>query len=126
MPRQQAPHGKRTAARLAALGAACILAACATSAVLTPPKLAQPLVIHYPDMSQDLGEEGVVRVRLRYNIHGVVQEARIVQSSGSKRLDATALAAARKARLLPGTRNGVPQGGVVVLPVRFVLQDKIE
>ena len=35
-------------------------------------------------MSQDLGEEGVVRVRLRYNIHGVVQEARIAQSSGSK------------------------------------------
>lgn len=74
-------------------------------------------------MSQELGEKGVVRVRLRYDIHGVVQEARIVQSSGSKRLDFAALAAARKARIQAGTRNGAPQRGEVVLPVRFVLQD---
>lgn len=123
MLRQHALFGKRVAARLVALGAACMLAACATSAVITPPKLAQPFNVVYPEMSQELGEEGVVRVRLRYDIHGVVQEASIAQSSGSPRLDAAALVAARKARLLPGTRNGAPQGGVVVLPVRFVLQD---
>lgn len=123
MPRQQKARTLRLVSWLAALGAASMVVACATSAVLTPPKLAEPLHVAYPDMSQELGEKGVVRVRLRYNIHGVVQEARIVQSSGSKRLDFAALAAARKARIQPGTRNGAPQRGEVVLPVRFVLQD---
>ena len=105
------------------LGVAGMLAACATS---TQPKLAGPLHISYPGLAQELGEEGTARVRLRYDAYGVVQEASIAQSSGSPRLDHAALASARQARIQPGTRHGVRQEGVVVLPVRFVLLDDVE
>ncbi|MBP7302308.1 MAG: energy transducer TonB [Brachymonas sp.] len=118
-PGRKNPSG-RLASRLMALCAAGVLAACATS---TQPKLAGALHIHYPGLSQELGEEGTARVRLRYDAYGVVQEASIAQSSGSPSLDRAALASARQARIRPGTRYGVPQAGVVVLPVRFVLQD---
>ena len=118
-PGRKNPSG-RLASRLMALCAAGVLAACATS---TQAELAGAVHLDYRGLLQELGEEGTARVRLRYDAYGVVQEASIAQSSGSPRLDRAALASARQARIRPGTRYGVPQAGVVVLPVRFVLQD---
>ena len=49
-------------------------------------KIYQPPLI-YPNMSQRLGEEGVVEISLSINEQGIVVQTEVIQSSGFSRLD---------------------------------------
>lgn len=104
------------------LSAALALGGCATKPdVVVPAKLLSAPPLAYPDASRQAGEEGVVKLMLHYDAQGKVNEVVVHESSGSPRLDAVALELGRGVRLEPGTRNGQPEAGSVMLPVRYSL-----
>lgn len=91
-------------------------------------KLSELVILHqtepvYPMLSKRLGETGVVRVRLKINEAGRVSAVEVMASSGFKRLDESALAAVRKWRFVPPTRNGVPVAKETTAPISFTLTD---
>ena len=107
-----------------ALLTAALLTGCATppaADVVTSPRPIG-LKLQYPPRAQWSDSIGVVRLRVAYDATGTVLDVRIVQSAGHQALDAEALRAARAMRVQPGTRNGVPEAGVMVTQIRFQLE----
>ena len=105
-----------------ALIAVALLAGCATpQPVDTSPKPLD-LQVRYPTAAQRVQATGSVHLRVRFDAAGTVKDVQIVQSTGNRELDAEALRATQAMRVQPGTRNGVPQAGVLQLPIRFVLE----
>lgn len=102
------------------------MAGCATppaaDVVTKPSPLNLHLLVNYPAKAQYREVTGTVRLRVGYDAAGAVQEVRIVESSGDQALDAEALRATQAMRVQPGTRNGVPEAGVMIVPIRFALE----
>ena len=78
---------------------------------------------NYPMASRRMREEGRVVVLVEINNQGLVVSARVDSSSGSPRLDEAALAAIRKARFKPYTRNGVAYAAKAKIPFDFVMRN---
>ena len=76
----------------------------------------------YPQISQQFGETGTVRVRVLIDAQGRPQEVVLHQSSGFARLDRAALAGARALRCAPYTEAGVAQAVWVVAPIDFQME----
>ena len=75
----------------------------------------------YPPLSQRMGEEGTVRIRVFVLKNGRAQEASVQKSSGYPRLDAAALKAALSWRYVPGTLGGEARDMWVITPISFKL-----
>jgi len=60
----------------------------------------------YPDESVRLGQQGTVTMEFMLDTQGVVQDGRIVESSGTRRLDYRALSALSKCQFEPELLNG--------------------
>lgn len=78
---------------------------------------------NYPMASRRMREEGRVVVLVEINPQGLVERATIDASSGFPRLDESALAAARKARMKPYTRNGVAYPAKAKITFDFVMRN---
>lgn len=77
----------------------------------------------YPPISRRHGEQGKVLLRVFVGEDGLPREVQIKESSGFRRLDDAALAAVRKWKFVPGTRNGVPEPMWNLVPINFVLTE---
>ena len=75
----------------------------------------------YPELARRRGQEGVVRLLADVDEKGGVTKLTVVQSSGFALLDAAAVKAVRAWRFKPGSRNGLPGAGSLVIPVEFRL-----
>lgn len=62
----------------------------------------------YPQMSRRLGEQGTVMLRVLIGADGTAGDVRLVRSSGSERLDQSAIDAIRQWRFVPALRGGKP------------------
>lgn len=93
---------------LPALLTAALLSACAQKPAVVPPKLIAAGRPVYPSLSQELGEEGTVRVGIIVGRQGLAESVKVQTSSGHRRLDSAAARAARENRFAPGTINGKP------------------
>jgi protein TonB len=62
----------------------------------------------YPRLSQRLGEQGTVDLRLHIRADGTVADVTLLVSSGFERLDAAAMTAVRAWRFEAATSDGVP------------------
>ena len=76
---------------------------------------------HYPPLSRRLHEEGVVLVRVHVAPDGSPDIVELKRSSGSERLDESALAAVRKWRFVPAKRGSETVGAWVIVPISFSL-----
>ena len=76
----------------------------------------------YPALSQRLGEQGKVVLRVLIGVDGQAQEAEVDQSSGFDRLDRAALNTILKWRYVPGRRAGVAHAMWFNVPISFVLE----
>jgi protein TonB len=85
--------------------------------------LTQPL---YPAQSIRIGETGTVILSVLVLENGRVGDVRIDRSSGSPRLDDSAAREARRWKLKPGTRDGVPVAMWKQIPVTFRLKDAVK
>lgn len=75
----------------------------------------------YPRMSQRMGEQGTVVIRVFISTEGRAEKAEVRTSSGYARLDETALTTVQRWRFVPGQRAGVPEAMWFNVPIRFVL-----
>lgn len=78
----------------------------------------------YPPMSRRLGETGKVVLRVELDETGRVSTAQVASSSGSARLDAAALAAAKSWRCIPAQRDGQAVRSVATQPFNFTLEGR--
>ena len=62
----------------------------------------------YPAVSQRLGEQGTVIVRVYIGADGLPQRAELSRSSGYDRLDQLSISTVMRWKFVPGKRNGVP------------------
>lgn len=76
----------------------------------------------YPPLSRRLGEEGRVLLRVRVTKDGVPSQVEIKQSSGSERLDQSALSAVWRWKFVPARRGATPVEAWVVIPISFTLK----
>jgi protein TonB len=75
----------------------------------------------YPPLSRRMREEGVVLVRVYVLPNGAPEVVELKRSSGSVRLDESALLAVRQWKFVPAQRSGRSVGAWVVVPVAFSL-----
>ncbi|MGD0144089.1 MAG: energy transducer TonB [Rhizomicrobium sp.] len=78
-------------------------------------------VVAYPPIAQRLHQEGDVLVGLTVQPDGSVGDARIIKSSGSPQLDASALVCVGYWRYRPAIRNGKPIAANLTVKIRFKL-----
>jgi len=76
----------------------------------------------YPNRSRRLGEEGKVILRVRVSSEGNADEVEIKASSGSARLDDSALQTVRHWQFLPARRGSDTVASWVLVPVLFRLE----
>ncbi len=76
----------------------------------------------YPKASRRLGESGRVLVRVEIDTQGRARQVQLSRSSGSQRLDESALAAVRAARFKPYTENGEAMVVWTTVPISFELE----
>lgn len=80
-------------------------------------------VLTYPRASRDLGEQGVVRLKVLVDEQGRPKDIEVVRSSGHPRLDQQATLAMKKARFQPHLEEGKPRMVWVVAPLTFNLEE---
>src|SRR5512139_1609420 len=78
----------------------------------------------YPPLARRLGETGKVVLRVELDETGRVSTAQVVDSSGSSRLDAAALAAVRTWHCEPAQRDGQAVRSVAMQPFKFTLEGR--
>lgn len=76
----------------------------------------------YPSVSRRLGEQGKVLLRVQVAADGTADSVVLQTSSGSTRLDQSALAAVKKWRFVPAKRGGQAVSASVVVPVSFSIE----
>lgn len=83
-----------------------------------------PLTPEYPPAALRQELQGQVMVKLRVLASGAAADVQVRTSSGHAMLDEAALAYLRRARFIPARdRDGMPVDSLVVVPIRFVLED---
>jgi periplasmic protein TonB len=87
----------------------------------TKPKLKSEVSPDYPEIAKQNNWEGRVVVLARINESGEVEDASVAKSSGHPELDDAAVAAVKRARFEPATRDGKPVAGTVRVPISFSL-----
>jgi protein TonB len=76
----------------------------------------------YPAMSRRLGEQGRVVLRVLVNPGGRAQEVQVRASSGSARLDDSALETVRHWKFVPARQGAEPVPAWVLIPISFRLE----
>ena len=76
----------------------------------------------YPVMSRRLGEQGRVVLRVLVNPGGKAEEVQIRTSSGSTRLDDSALETVRQWKFIPAKQGPQPVSAWVLIPISFRLE----
>ena len=76
----------------------------------------------YPTLSRRLGEQGRVVLRVLVNPGGRAQDVQIRTSSGSARLDDSALETVRRWKFIPAKQGPEPVSAWVLIPISFRLE----
>lgn len=77
----------------------------------------------YPTLSRELGEEGVVLLRISVNAGGEFEQVQLLRSSGFIRLDRAARDGVRSWRFDAAWQGGQPVADSIDIPVRFRLDE---
>lgn len=76
----------------------------------------------YPRVARRLGEQGTVLLRVHVDPGGAAAEVAIKASSGSMRLDSSALAAVKRWRFVPAKQGNAAVSAWVIVPIVFSLE----
>ena len=77
----------------------------------------------YPAISRRLGEQGRVVLRVHVDADGRTGEVQLHTSSGSPRLDQSALDTVRRWKFVPARLGQTPTAAWVLVPIAFTLKD---
>lgn len=76
----------------------------------------------YPPLAKRMGEEGKVVLRVQVTPQGNAESIEIKTSSGSQRLDDSALKTVRSWKFIPAKRGDTPVASSVLVPIIFKLE----
>ena len=76
----------------------------------------------YPSLSRRLGEQGNVLLRVYVELDGLPSTVEVRSSSGSERLDQSALDAVRRWKFVPAKQGGQVVSAWVLVPILFNLK----
>lgn len=76
----------------------------------------------YPALSKRMGEEGKVILRVLVSPHGTAESVELKTSSGSPRLDESALQTVRHWKFIPAKRGDTAVQSWVLVPILFKLE----
>jgi protein TonB len=76
----------------------------------------------YPPLARRMNEQGRVVLRVLVNADGFVEQVELRTSSGSSRLDQSALETVRTWKFVPARRGNSPVAAWVLVPISFSLQ----
>ncbi len=76
----------------------------------------------YPSTARRLGEQGRVLLRVLVSTKGDAERVQLESSSGSDRLDKSAIEAVKKWRFIPAKRSNQAISAYVLVPVKFSLE----
>lgn len=96
--------------------------------VYTPPQWENVAYLNnptpeYPEISQQRGEQGTVKIKAVISATGIVIDAEIWQSSKFSHLDSKALETIKKWKFIPAKSNQQNVQAEVIIPVRFILNN---
>jgi protein TonB len=77
----------------------------------------------YPGLSRKIGEQGRVVLRVRVDAQGLPVDVQLHASSGSERLDASALQTVRRWKFVPARLGNEAVAATVLVPIAFSLKD---
>jgi protein TonB len=77
----------------------------------------------YPPLSRRMGEQGRVVLRVHVTPGGAAGEVLLATSSGSPRLDESALQTVRRWKFVPARRGTEPVAAWVLVPIAFTLKE---
>ena len=77
----------------------------------------------YPSLSRRMGEQGRVVLRVHVGADGAAGEVLLHASSGSQRLDESALATVRRWKFVPARRGAEAVAAWVLVPIAFTLKE---
>ncbi len=77
----------------------------------------------YPSIARRMGEQGRVVLRVRVDARGAALEVLLHASSGSERLDASALDTVRRWKFVPARLGSEAVAATVLVPIAFSLKD---
>lgn len=77
----------------------------------------------YPAISRRMGEQGRVVLRVRVDAHGLPIDVQLHASSGSERLDASALQTVRRWKFVAARLGNEAVAATVLVPIAFSLKD---
>lgn len=77
----------------------------------------------YPALSRRLAEQGRVVLRVHVEADGRAAEVQLHTSSGSPRLDQSALDTVRRWKFVPARLGQTPTAAWVLVPIAFILKD---
>jgi periplasmic protein TonB len=77
----------------------------------------------YPSLSRRMGEEGRVLLRAHIDAAGLPREVLLATSSGSERLDRSALDTVRRWKFVPAKRGDEAVAAWVLVPIVFSLKE---
>ncbi|HMM54981.1 MAG TPA: energy transducer TonB [Candidatus Desulfobacillus sp.] len=78
---------------------------------------------HYPPLSRRMGEQGRVVLRVHVGADGNPDEVQLHGSSGSPRLDQSALQTVRRWKFVPARLGNEPVAAWVLVPIAFKLKE---
>ena len=76
----------------------------------------------YPPLARRMGEQGRVVLRVLVNTEGAAERVDLRQSSGSPRLDESALETVKRWKFVPARQGDQPVSAWVLVPISFSLQ----
>lgn len=76
---------------------------------------------HYPPMSRRMGEQGKVMLRVLVNADGSASQVQLKSTSGSIRLDQSALDTVKRWRFIPAKQGTEAVTAWVLVPISFTL-----
>lgn len=76
----------------------------------------------YPPLAKRMGEQGKVVLRVSVNPQGTADSVEVKTSSGSQRLDDSAVNTVRTWKFIPAKRGGLPVQSWVLVPIIFKLE----
>jgi protein TonB len=77
----------------------------------------------YPGLSRKIGEQGRVVLRVRVDAQGLPVDVQLHASSGSERLDASALQTVRRWKFVAARLGNEAVAATVLVPIAFSLKD---
>jgi TonB family protein len=84
-----------------------------------PTTVTEIILRHYPTHLRDAGIDGTAYVKVLVGTSGLVQDAKVIRSSGVEALDRAAVRAAREFLFTPARRGGLPVATWVTFPITF-------